>query len=122
MTKTMSYNIQHHHNNVYMMFNSLSLVSSAVRDIKTKIQSFRTSVSREMSKISRWKNDAGPNDIYKPSYAHWNELQFLTAVIKKRDPASDVVRFCYLLYLLKYSSMSMTICLNSFNLNTNYFS
>ncbi|XP_076465710.1 uncharacterized protein LOC143297314 isoform X2 [Babylonia areolata] len=54
-----------------------------MNDLKTKLQSFRTVFGREMTKVANSVRSG--DEEYTPSYSHWQELQFLSKFIKKRD-------------------------------------
>ena len=85
---------------LYLMYYDIFLLFSVtVGDIKTKLQSFRTIMCREMTKLAKCQNsDVGMEDKYISTYSHWHELQFLRAVIRHRrwSPSKEMVRFCYL--------------------------
>ena len=48
-----------------------------VGEIKTKINNLRAQLGREIGKVKNTKSGQALNELYQPSYIHWERLQFL---------------------------------------------
>ena len=64
----------------------------SVAAVKAKIVNLRSQLGREISKCNKIKSGQGVNEVYKPSWAFWDKLQFLRPVMqagKSRDNLRD---------------------------------
>ena len=69
----------------------------SVEEVKTKILNLRTQLGRELGKVKERKSGQSTSDLYKPTWIHWERLQFLCPVM---NPGKSKDNF--------YANMSLT--------------
>ena len=62
-----------------------------VMEIKTKINGLRTQLGRELAKVKKTKSGQGTDELYKPNWAFWEQLQFLCPVMTPRTSKDTIV-------------------------------
>ena len=55
----------------------VGMLEQEVGEIKTKINSLHAQLGREIGKVKKTKTGQATNELYQPSWIHWERLQFL---------------------------------------------
>ena len=60
----------------------VGMLEQEVGEIKTKINSLHAQLGREIGKVKKTKTGQATNELYQPSWIHWERLQFLANQMK----------------------------------------